>query len=196
MSNTVAAAAMAAVAAAAAVAVAATATAATLKLNCLVEGDDAGTHTFPVTVSSTDTIAELKKNIKKEKAPEFDDFAADKLRLYKADVFGSDLAGRDLGDELLAIDEIQDVFPEIYRKHIHVVVRLPSHAPVSNIQCMCFIYIYIIDCLIETYFFFYFFSILFNSATKAKAHVMGGRYIKNYIRVIQERHCGCCNVRY
>ncbi|KAF8950158.1 hypothetical protein BGZ46_004726, partial [Entomortierella lignicola] len=41
-------------------------------------------YTFPVDITQVDTIGNLKKAIKKEKGPEFDDIAADKLTLHLA----------------------------------------------------------------------------------------------------------------
>ncbi|KAF9160980.1 hypothetical protein DFQ26_005016 [Actinomortierella ambigua] len=50
-----------------------------LTLFCLVDGE---TNSFPVDIEPSKTVAHLKKLIKAEKAPRFDDVAADKLTLW------------------------------------------------------------------------------------------------------------------
>ncbi|KAG9062435.1 hypothetical protein KI688_005350 [Linnemannia hyalina] len=52
-----------------------------LKLFCLVDGESTS-NAFPLTIPSSETVGELRKLIKVEKAPEFDDIAADKLTLW------------------------------------------------------------------------------------------------------------------
>ncbi|KAF9581687.1 hypothetical protein BGW38_001202, partial [Lunasporangiospora selenospora] len=54
-------------------------------LLCLVDGE-ATSRAFSVEISPSKTVDYLKKLIKAEKAPEFDDFAADKLTLWRASV--------------------------------------------------------------------------------------------------------------
>jgi hypothetical protein len=55
-----------------------------LDLNCLVLGDDISAwRVFPVRIAKSETVGGLKKAIKKEKEPEFDDYAADRLDLWK-----------------------------------------------------------------------------------------------------------------
>ena len=53
-----------------------------LQLWCWVEGDD-HKHTFPIEITGSKTIGELKKAIKKEKEPAFDHLPADILTLWK-----------------------------------------------------------------------------------------------------------------
>ena len=53
-----------------------------LNLNCWVLGDDLQ-RVFSVKIAKSDTVGGLKKAIKKEKEPEFDDYAADRLDLWK-----------------------------------------------------------------------------------------------------------------
>ncbi|KAG0265614.1 hypothetical protein BG011_004405 [Mortierella polycephala] len=53
----------------------------TLKLFCIISGEFAS-NAFPISISSTDTISNLKDLIKAKKAPEYDDISADRLKLW------------------------------------------------------------------------------------------------------------------
>jgi hypothetical protein len=53
-----------------------------LELNCWVLGD-ATRRVFPVKIASSETVGYLKKVIKDEKKPVFDDITADSLDLWK-----------------------------------------------------------------------------------------------------------------
>ncbi|KAF8591614.1 hypothetical protein K439DRAFT_1290229, partial [Ramaria rubella] len=55
------------------------------ELNCWVFGDHQST-VFPVTVSRSDDVIDLRALIKKQKEPQFNDIAADELDLWKIDV--------------------------------------------------------------------------------------------------------------
>jgi hypothetical protein len=49
-----------------------------------VLGDDISAgRVFPVRIAKSETVGGLKKAIKDEKEPEFDDYAADRLDLWK-----------------------------------------------------------------------------------------------------------------
>src|SRR3954467_7255535 len=85
---------------------AATATNATRTLFCLVFGEDPAKHAFPVKIAEDGTVGELKKLVKTEKSPEFDNLAADKLVLRKVDV------DDERSEELSARKKIRDVFLE------------------------------------------------------------------------------------
>ncbi|KAF9952558.1 hypothetical protein BGZ70_000572 [Mortierella alpina] len=61
----------------------------TLTLFCLVDGETT-LKAFPVDISSTGTVGHLKKLIKAEKAPRFDDVAADELTLWQVSIPSSD----------------------------------------------------------------------------------------------------------
>lgn len=50
-----------------------------LDLNCWVLGDDLS-RVFPIKVSQSETVGGLKREIKKEKTPALDGYAADRLR--------------------------------------------------------------------------------------------------------------------
>jgi len=94
-------------------------------LFCVVSGDISVEHAFPVNVKKKSTIGELKKLIKDQKAPEFDDIAADKLTLRLVNLHRDELATftPDAGVVMSPLDNIEDVFSEEPRhKHIHVVV--------------------------------------------------------------------------
>ncbi|KAG0199074.1 hypothetical protein BGX28_007600 [Mortierella sp. GBA30] len=55
------------------------------KLFCLVNGE-AVSNAFPVKIPSDETIGDLKKLIKAEKSPDFDDITADRLTLWHVSV--------------------------------------------------------------------------------------------------------------
>ena len=58
-----------------------------ITLLCLVKGNKT-TNAFSVKISRNEPISELKKAIKAEKASEFDNFPADKLKLWKVTISG------------------------------------------------------------------------------------------------------------
>src|SRR5690349_761841 len=88
-------------------------------LFCLVDGE-ATSNAFSVKVSSSDTIDNLKKLIKAEKTPEFDDLAADMLTLWRVShpVIAANkhnpilLSAIDSATELDPTDDFSDVFEE------------------------------------------------------------------------------------
>src|SRR5688500_4989626 len=97
----------------------------------LVKGNTL-TNAFPVDINKDQLIGHLKKVIKAEKVPEFDNFPADRFKLWKvpiSDDHNDQLRNLTLedSDELLAIRKILKYFsdppPE---KHIHVLVSLPE----------------------------------------------------------------------
>ncbi|KAF9279974.1 hypothetical protein BGZ88_012443 [Linnemannia elongata] len=86
-----------------------------LNLFCLVDGESASS-VFPVKLPMDDSIGDLKKLIKTEKAPEFDDIAADKLTLWRFESAA----------ELDPTDDVSDVFTEApTKKKIHIIVQRP-----------------------------------------------------------------------
>ncbi|KAF9984705.1 hypothetical protein BGZ65_012828 [Modicella reniformis] len=102
-----------------------------LTLFCLAEGE---TTSFPVEVDPTKTVDHLKELIKTKKSPEFDDFAADKLTLWrvslpvvpKKDRKAISLADVLMKEELDETDDISDVFEEKPpKKTIHIIVQRP-----------------------------------------------------------------------
>ncbi|KAF9965805.1 hypothetical protein BGZ73_001262 [Actinomortierella ambigua] len=57
----------------------------TLTLFCLVDGE-ATSNAFPVEIEPSKSIGSLKKVIKSEKTPRFDDIAADELTLWRVSI--------------------------------------------------------------------------------------------------------------
>ncbi|KAK3838750.1 MAG: hypothetical protein JOS17DRAFT_786655 [Linnemannia elongata] len=111
-----------------------------LNLFCLVDGEPQS-NVFSVKATPTDTIDDLKKLIKAEKAPRFDDVAADELTLWRVSIQVVSankhkpilLNEIDSPTELDPTDDVSDVFPEVPpKKTIHVIVHRPPpvHAPV------------------------------------------------------------------
>ncbi|KAF9577962.1 hypothetical protein BGW38_006509 [Lunasporangiospora selenospora] len=112
-----------------------------LTLFCIVEGESTP---FPVKIESTETVGELKKIIKTEKTPEFDDIAADKLTLWSVSIPDDD--DDDDDDVPMVLDKVNnkdkkklratrgvlEVFLDKPPKNtIHVIVQRPQvHAPV------------------------------------------------------------------
>jgi hypothetical protein len=103
-----------------------------LHLNCLVDGESTS---FPVKIESNETIGELKKAIKTEKAPRFDDVAADELTLWRVSIpvapkkerKNISLADVSSKEELDEIDDLSDVFEERPpKKTIHIIVQRPT----------------------------------------------------------------------
>ena len=101
-----------------------------ITLLCLVKGNTT-TSAFAVDIDREKLVSHLKDAIKAKKAPEFDNFPADKLRLWKKEIpddqddLLSNLTLND-GDELLATKKISKYFPDSPpEEHIHVIVKLP-----------------------------------------------------------------------
>lgn len=111
-----------------------------LTLFCLVDGESASS-VFPVKLPMDDSIGDLKKLIKTEKAPEFDDIAADKLTLWRVSISVATnkhklivLNEFESAAELDPTDDVSDVFPEAPpKKTIHIIVQRPPpvNAPVT-----------------------------------------------------------------
>ncbi|KAF7727751.1 hypothetical protein EC973_007210 [Apophysomyces ossiformis] len=89
---------------------------------------------FSVKVSSADTVDDLKKVIKAEKSPRFDDIAADELKLWRVSIPITNENKDDmvLSDnittkkELLPTDELSDVFEgRPPKKTIHIIGQRP-----------------------------------------------------------------------
>ncbi|KAF7727320.1 hypothetical protein EC973_007629 [Apophysomyces ossiformis] len=102
-------------------------------LFCLVEGESMQ-RAFSVKVSSADTVHNLKKVIKAEKSPEFDDIDANKLTLWLVEIPITNVNRHDkvLSDnittkeELLPSDELSDVFQgRPPKKTVHIMVQRP-----------------------------------------------------------------------
>ncbi|CAB4418757.1 unnamed protein product [Rhizophagus irregularis] len=106
-------------------------------LLCLVKGNTLA-NVFPVHIDGNSLVGDLKKVIKAEKAPEFDHFPADKLKLWKVEI-GDDrddlLSNLTLQDqpELLATKKISKYFPDSPAEEcIHVIVEPPASTVTSS----------------------------------------------------------------
>ena len=108
-----------------------------ITLLCLVKGNTLA-NAFPVHIDGNSLVGDLKKVIKAEKAPEFDNFAADRLKLWNVKIPNdrNDLLSNlslDDKDELLATRDIGDYWTEKpLKKHIHVLVEPPGTATASS----------------------------------------------------------------
>ncbi|RGB26883.1 hypothetical protein C1646_405368 [Rhizophagus diaphanus] len=109
-----------------------------ITLLCLVKGNTTA-NAFSVKISRDEPVSELKKVIKAEKAPEFDHFPADKLKLWKVEIGGDHIDDQlknfklNDSDELSAIKKISKYFPDPpAEEHIHVLVEPPVPTTASN----------------------------------------------------------------
>src|ERR1043166_5252990 len=108
-----------------------------ITLLCLVKGNTLA-NAFPVDIEKDQLVGHLKKAIKAEKSPVFDNFPADELKLWKKEIpddqddLLSNLTLND-GDELLATREIGDYWTEKPpKRNIHVVVSPPEPTTTSS----------------------------------------------------------------
>src|ERR1044071_7733000 len=88
-----------------------------ITLLCLVKGNTLA-NAFPVDIDKDQLVGHLKDAIKAKKAPEFDNFPADRLKLWKVTIPGDhDDQLRNLilqdSDELLAIRKNFEIFPRL-----------------------------------------------------------------------------------
>ena|ERR1051325_4604557 len=100
-----------------------------ITLLCLVKGNTTA-KAFSVKIGRDETISELKKTIKAEKAPEFDSFPANKLKLWKVEIPDEQedaLLNLSLQENaLLPTREIGEYWTKPPKKHIHVIVETPE----------------------------------------------------------------------
>ncbi|GET55408.1 hypothetical protein GLOIN_2v1883277 [Rhizophagus irregularis DAOM 181602=DAOM 197198] len=95
-------------------------------------------NAFAVDIDSGKLVSHLKDAIKAKKSPEFDNFPADKLKLWKVTIPGDqDNQLKNLiledSDELLAIRKILKYFPDSPpEEHIHVIVSPPEATATSS----------------------------------------------------------------
>ena len=108
-----------------------------ITLLCLVKGNTTASA-FAVDIDREKLVSHLKDAIKAKKAPEFDNFPADKLRLWKVQIPGDhDDQLRNLilqdNEELSAIRKISKYFPDSPpEEHIHVLVSPPEATTASS----------------------------------------------------------------
>ncbi|GJJ74340.1 hypothetical protein EMPS_06698 [Entomortierella parvispora] len=99
-----------------------------LRLNCIVDGESSS---FPVDIESSESVSKLKEKIKKEKDPEFNKIAADKLTLFHIDGGAtkgqlSTASRKELANEL---ENLETHFRNgADRSLIYIVVQPPSQA--------------------------------------------------------------------
>ena len=102
---------------------------------CLVHGEPVA-NAFPIEIDENKTIGTLKELIKLKKVPEFNDIAADKLRLWSVNIPVNDTSAleelvlennEEKGvQELLPVKKINKVFTEEPAdEQIHVIVERP-----------------------------------------------------------------------
>src|ERR1043165_7878521 len=108
-----------------------------ITLQCLVKGNTLA-NAFPVDIEKDQLVGHLKKAIKAEKSPVFDNFPADELKLWKVPISDdhvdplNNLSLED-SDELLAIRKISKYFPDSPpEEHIHVLVSPPEITATST----------------------------------------------------------------
>ena len=102
-----------------------------LTLVCYVRGDH-HTRVFDVKINKTESVADLKKAIKKGMRPKFNDIPVDSLRLWKASVQCSKNLEIEvealnlLDDDLLSPYMIlSDIFlSDLEKKSVHIIIKL------------------------------------------------------------------------
>jgi hypothetical protein len=108
-----------------------------ITLFCLVKGNTTA-NAFEVDIEKDKSVSHLKKVIKAEKAPEFDNFPADKVKLWKVEIRDDQddlLSNLSLQDqvELLATRDIGDYWSEKPpKRYIHVLVEPPASTATSD----------------------------------------------------------------
>ena len=103
------------------------------QLNCIVLGDDHH-RVFQVEISTTKTVAALKKAIKEEKKHAFQHVDADILNLWKISIPADGNLKKNLdnlelgyGASLLPVEELQKVFSvECAKERVHIVIKVPA----------------------------------------------------------------------
>ncbi|KAF8924384.1 hypothetical protein BGZ58_001838, partial [Dissophora ornata] len=107
---------------------------ANLCLFCLVDGESTS-RAFPATIQSVEIIGSLKKLIKAEKTPRFDDIAADELTLWRVSIPITDddeevpimLETLDEKKKLGPATRLSKVFSEdLPEETIHILVQRPQ----------------------------------------------------------------------
>ena len=112
----------------------------TLKLNCLVFGDDLN-NIFQVTVPGSETIATLKEAIKDKKQVALEHVDADALQLWNVSIVVDDGFKENVGKvELRDEEELSPVkklsaLDEPHDGHLHIIVSCPP----PNSECDYFV---------------------------------------------------------
>jgi hypothetical protein len=103
-----------------------------LTLFCLVDKESTS-RAFEVEISATRTVSYLKKLIKKEQAPAFDDITANQLTLWRVDIpkdrKGSAITVDALDDVKTELDEprtyLSNLFPNGPGEDTYIIVQRP-----------------------------------------------------------------------
>ncbi|RUS23554.1 hypothetical protein BC938DRAFT_474961, partial [Jimgerdemannia flammicorona] len=117
-----------------------------INLNCLTFGDPVD-RIFPVKVARTETVGELRKLIKKEKDPLFNNIPADELLLWLVSLPANDTALKNLSleNKLNPVDEIWEIVGDtsLNKKHVHIIEHYinfnDSHKDKSTIPTYLFL---------------------------------------------------------
>ena len=104
-----------------------------LMLSCYVGGDDCG-NTFTVNISEDENVNGLRKAIKWEKRPRFDDIPADSLILWKVSVDYNDnlkeeveALNLNVADRLRPLRILSNIFSSgLDRDQVHIIVDRPQ----------------------------------------------------------------------
>jgi hypothetical protein len=106
-----------------------------LKLFCHILGDSSD-RIFPVKIASTESVGELKKEIKAQKSLTFQDIEADTLDLYQVSISIKDFDAKvgsarspeevEGSAKLNPWDELRESFSSPLKKHIHVILQRPK----------------------------------------------------------------------
>ena len=100
-----------------------------LVLNCLVLGETPQ-NTFPVEIDAAKSVGSLKKSIKEEKKPAFDDIVANTLTLWRVSIPYSDinaLAELPAAEALIPVKKLSEIFPNHEAgENIDVIIKLPG----------------------------------------------------------------------
>ncbi|KAG0074343.1 hypothetical protein BGZ92_003433, partial [Podila epicladia] len=103
-----------------------------ITLFCLIEGESVS-NAFEVEVPSTKTVSTLKKLVKSEKTPRFDDVAADELTLWRVSILdGSATTIAALVDKTELNKpraQLSKLFPESPDEDTYIIVQRPPKAP-------------------------------------------------------------------
>ncbi|KAI6010402.1 hypothetical protein BKA83DRAFT_509122 [Pisolithus microcarpus] len=109
----------------------------TISLNCLVLGDTRN-HIFTIELAISANVGVLRKAIKKEKQPYFNNVDADELSLYRTSLpDDGELEGKlrslNFDEPLQPTSILAEIFPDLpVASHLHIVVQ-PPHEEQNDI---------------------------------------------------------------
>ena len=102
-----------------------------LSLFCYVRGDDGG-EPFKIDIDKSKTVSDLRKAVKEETKPKFDDIPANSLVLWKVSVpitknLKNEVEALKLvdDDKLQSTDGLSDIFSDLAKRRIHVIIDRP-----------------------------------------------------------------------